>query len=278
MEESKLKAYEVPMNEIYCDNDFNCRGSIAPIDVIDLARSIDTHGLQQSIVIQPYNKMPGFKYRIVSGHRRYWAFKVNRSEKIPAVIKEGLSELDAKQLNLEENLKRKDLNILQEANAIKTFIEARWPQDMIAARLGQSRGWVQARVSLLMLPIEVQREAAAGFLTQEHVKQLATIKDPERVAEAVRNIKDAKLRGEKGIRAKVKKENPLSKKPRDRNEIFQLQEMIQDAIGNNLATRCLGWAAGEISKFDVARDLKEYCEEQGIDWEIPRYILDAVEA
>jgi ParB family chromosome partitioning protein len=222
MIESQTKIFDVPMVDIYPDESFNCRGKIVPADVIDLARSIDKIGLQQAIVIQPFDDVPGKKYRIVSGHRRFMAYRLNKAVTIPATIKEGLDEMQARLFNLEENIKRKDLNILQEALAIQHFVRAGWTQEDVSRETNQSRGWVQARFSLLRLPEEIQQEAAAGFLTQEQIKQLSTLKSKDMQYEAVKKIKDAKLRGDKGkIRAAPKKAvNPLTKKVRDKEEIF----------------------------------------------------------
>src|SRR5262245_14130389 len=105
-------AVMVPMDQIFSDDDFNCRGRIAPIDVIDLAKSIEEVGLQQPIVVQPYKHPlnPKILYRIMAGHRRFMAFRVNKSDKIPAFIREGLTDFEARLLNLTENLKRQDLN------------------------------------------------------------------------------------------------------------------------------------------------------------------------
>ncbi len=275
--ESQLKTYDIPIDDIFCDNDFNCRGPIPPIDVVDLARSIDANGLQQPITVQPWTKMPNKKYRIISGHRRFQAHRVNAAKTIPAILKEGMTELQARKLNLEENLKRKDLNILQEATALRPFWEAGWTQEMMCSELTQSRGWLQARIALLQLPPEIQQEAAAGYLTQEHIKQLASIKQKDAQFEAVKKIKSAKINNERGkIRAVPKKKNPLAKRPRDRQEGFAMMETIQDAVGNGFYTRCMAWVLGEISDFELLRDTKEFAESQGKRWEIPQSILKDV--
>ncbi len=275
--ESEIKVYEIPLADIFCDNDFNCRGPIAPVDVIDLARSISEQGLQSPIVVQPWLHAP-FKYRIVSGHRRYNAFRVNQTKTIPSIIKEGLTELGARQLNLEENLKRKDLNLLQESSALRPFMKAGWTEQDMASRFNQSRGWVQARVALLSLPEEIQQEAAAGFLSQEHVKQLKSIKSRDDQFEAVKKIKASKLAGErKKIRAAPKKQNPLAKRLRSREEIFTMMEMFMDVIGPDFYSRCMSWAAGEISDFELMRDFRDLARDKyGKDWSMPASVMRAV--
>lgn len=275
--ESELKAFEIPLDDILCDDNFNCRGAIVPRDVIDLARSIDSVGLQQPITVQPWDKVLGKKFRILSGHRRFKAFQLLDPPKltIPAIINaKPMDELQARKLNLEENLKRKDLNILQEALAIKPFQDAGWTQEGIARELLQSKGWVQARTALLRLPDDIQQVAAAGLLTQEHIKQLAAMKSKNQQYEAVKKIKDAKISGDKKkIDVVKKKRDPLAKKKREPAEIVEMIETIQKVLDYGFYTRCLAWSAGEISDFQLLRDLRDEAAKRGIKYEIPAEIL-----
>ncbi len=273
--QSDRKVFDVPLVDIYSDDDFNCRGKIIPHDVIDLARSIEEGGLDQPIMIQEWNKIEGKKYRIISGHRRFLAHIVLKKTSILAFLVTVENEFAARKKNLDENLKRKNLNLLQEAKALLPFIMAKWTEAFIAEYLGQSRGWVQARAALLTLPDDIQQEAAAGFLTQEQVKQLATLtKNPEHLYAAVRKIKAAKMNGQKGpIRAVPKKTNALKKRLRTREEIFERMEFFMDIIGPDFYSRCMAWAAGEISDFELYRDFKNVCGERGITWDIPAQAL-----
>src|SRR5690606_1891994 len=119
----------------------------------------------------------------------------NPYDVIPCMVKSGLDEVQARILNLGENLKRKDLNILQEARAISHLHEFGVPRDHVAAELGVSSGWVQTRYYLLELPEDIQEECAAGVINQAQIKQLYTLRDkPDQQFEAVKKIKDAKAR------------------------------------------------------------------------------------
>jgi hypothetical protein len=100
----------------------------------------------------------------------------------------------------------------------------------------------------LKLPKEIQDEAAAGFLTQEHVRQIASMRDKSKQFEAVKKIKTSKLLGEKRkILVTEKKSKPSTKRRRDREEIFKAMEIIRDIFGNGLTTRFGAWCAGEIT-------------------------------
>ncbi|GAG53330.1 unnamed protein product, partial [marine sediment metagenome] len=215
---SKYRVFDMDMDDIYLDNEFNCRGQIVPMDVVDLAKDIKINGLQFPIAVQPAEDVEGGlpeggKYRIVAGHRRFMAFRVNGEKKIPAMIKTGLSELRARLVNLSENLKREDLNILQEAGAVNSLRLLGMVQESIAVELGKSRTWVQIRLHLLRLPDDIQAEAAAGMLNQYQIRELFALDDNEKRYSAVRKIKDARLRGEKGVSVgKPVEDDPFKKK------------------------------------------------------------------
>lgn len=288
----------IHVDKIYPDESFNCRGIIQVFDVADLAKDIQRNKLQFPIAVQPsedlQNQLPeGKEYRIVAGHRRFKAWMVlhsswkpgelaagdlpwddangNPYEMIPCMVKTGLNEVQARILNLGENLKRKDLNILQEALAIQHLHDAGVPREHVAEELGMSSGWVQTRYQLLSLPEEIQQECATGLVNQAQIKQLYTIRnDKEKQFEAVRKIKEARMKGEKISHVGVRKKSKTTvKKERRRVELFAMIEFLAKAIGYGLHTRNLSWAAGEISTQELFDDIKDYC--QRTDRPIPHF-------
>lgn len=256
---------QIPVKEIYLDESFNCRGQggIPFIDVSELANDIKTHGLIQPITVQPAADVPGglpapYKYRVIAGHRRLRAHQVLKAESIEAYIREGLSDVDARVINLSENFNRKELNVLQEARALEALHRAGVPREQVAKRIGKSGGWVQARFYLLELPEEIQQEAAAGLIKAQHVIQIKQLGTKAEQFEAVKKLKDAKAKGERvphlGNR---KKAASHVKKPRTRDEIFDCIQVIAKNVGYGLATRALAWASGEISTIDLFADIKK---------------------
>lgn len=284
----KYQVQSVPMESILSDPNFNCRGHIAPIDVIDLAKDIAERGLDQPIVLQGFTDPtnPLIKYRVVAGHRRHMAFKVNRAQVIPAYVREDLTELQAKMLNLRENLHRQELNIKQEARALKFFLD--YKQDVTERNLfteaelcdifGQSRGWVQVRKILLDLPDDIQDEAAAGILTQDQIRMVGRIKNRKDQYELVRKIKEKKLRGEKvKLTPSVQRSSDVMKaKERKKPEIEEMLEILYNILGPGITTRALAWCAGNISTVSLYSTLQEHCEENGIPFKMPSFINNAL--
>ncbi len=252
----------IPIEQIFNDTSFNCRGHITPLDVKDLAEDIRDNGLQFPIAIQPrfdVEDIPEeYSFRIVAGHRRYVAFKILKIKEIPCMVRRGLTELQARLMNLSENLKRKELNIKQEADAVKQLRLLGLTQEDIAQKLGQSRAWVQIRLHLLRLPEQIQDEAAAGFLNQTQIRQLHALKDKDLQFDAVRKIKTAKLSGQKGLSVEKKpQENPDKTKKRSQKEIQDVMAMFISQKFFGLHLRCLAWVNGAISTRDLFNDIKE---------------------
>ena len=259
----------IPVNKIFSDPTFNCRGHIAPIDVIDLAKDIEKHGLQQPIVVQSLDNGSSYSHKLISGHRRHRAFQVLKIEEIPCIINDEISEADALILNLGENLHRRDLNILQEARALERLKLAGLSTTDVAAQLSKSSTWVLVRYKLLELPDVIQEAAAAGFITQAQISDLHTLGDMRKQIEAAKKIKSAKARGEKVPKVLKPKRDMFKRRARDPDEIEWMMSHIREGVGNNFGTRCLAWAAGNISDLELFRDIEELAIQEGVNYNIP---------
>lgn len=254
-----------PIAEIFADEDFNCRGHIVASDVLDLANDIKKSGLQVPITIQPWEFNPPYKFRCVTGYCRLLAFRINKMDKIPAFVKVGLSDLEARKMNLKENLIRKNLNVMQEAKAIAPYVNASWTEADIASEFEQSRGWVQIRKAAVSLPKEIQLEIAAGFVSQENILRLSRMKNPIDQFEFIKKLKDHKDKGEKlKIEKPERKIANFDRKPRRPAEIFPHIEYLLDLTGPSLTTRALAWAAGTISDIEFAQDVRDWCDKEGV--------------
>ncbi|MEE9548738.1 MAG: ParB/RepB/Spo0J family partition protein [Nitrosomonadaceae bacterium] len=266
---------EIELTRIYNDSKFNCRGAILPMDVVDLAKDIDANELQFPIAVQPASDVDGglpdgYDFRIVAGHRRFVAFKILKRSVIPVLIKRGYTELKARLVNLSENLKRKELNILQEARAVKRLRDFGMIQETIASTLGMSRGWVQVRFKLLDLPRDIQEIAAAGVLNQYQIRQISDLKEPNRQYEAVRRIKNARLSGERGIDVgKKPQEDPFKKKRQPKGSVQEMMNHMMKTVGYGLHTRVLAWANGEINSAELFFDIRRFAKENDIEYTVP---------
>jgi len=274
-----------PVKDIFSDHNFNCReNSVTPMDVIDLAKSIAAKGLIQPIVLRMCGEQSSdpkdYKYVVVAGYRRLQAYLVNNHPVIPAVLREGETSNSYKILNLVENLKRKNLNLLEEAKGVEDFYNSGMARDAIADAIGVSPGWVQVRCMILELEPEVQEEIAAGILTTTHIRKLYSIKDREQQLAVALQIKKARQRGDVSTRTvetildKDKKPKATSKKRRSVKEMEEMMEMLHNTFGvYGLVGRTLAWAAGHIANYEYYQDIKEEALEQGVPFQIPDFDL-----
>ena len=157
MPNDKLEVTYIPLEEIDDSPEFNCRGKIAPIDVLELAKDITARGLIQPVGVMELDNAQrassGKSYRLLAGFRRFMAHKVNEAKEIACIISDIDNEIDALTYNLAENIQRKDLDILQEAMAIKRLRDLGVPETDAGIKTGMSRGWIQVR---FMWAIELQ--------------------------------------------------------------------------------------------------------------------------
>ena len=118
-----------------------------------LAESIRIHGVIQPLLVRP---AAGGTYQLVAGERRWRAARMAGLTEVPAVIKE-LSEQEAMELALIENLQREDLNPIEEALGYQELMDAYgFTQEQVAKRVGKSRSAVANALRLISLPEEIR--------------------------------------------------------------------------------------------------------------------------
>lgn len=110
-------------------------------DIVSLQLSVEQKGLQYPIIVQP----EGEDFILLAGGRRLQAFKNLQRSVIPAIFKENLNEIDRQELELEENLVRKNLNYLEEAMAIAKLDRLKREKygSSLPGRFSPRGGWTQ---------------------------------------------------------------------------------------------------------------------------------------
>jgi len=141
---------------------------------------------------------------------------------------------------------------------------------LVAEQLDVSTSWVQVRFNLLDLPEVIQEEAAAGVLNQYQIKELFSLDNENEQYEAVKTIKNARLRGEKGISVgKAPERDPFKKKRQPKNIVQEMIGHLGSNIGYGLHTRVLAWANGEINTAELYFDIRKYAEDHNLEYSIP---------
>lgn len=176
------KAVTLPIGEIEPNRE-QPRKAFDDAALAELSASIAQHGVLQPLLVRP---MSGGGYQIVAGERRYRASRMAGLTELPAVIRE-LSDKEAAQLALIENLQREDLNPMEEALGFQKLMEGYGlTQEETAHIVNKSRPAVANALRLLNLPEEVTAMVADGTLSAGHARAILSFA-PELQVETAKN-------------------------------------------------------------------------------------------
>lgn len=155
-----------------------------------LADSIREHGVLQPLLVRP---LPSGSYQIVAGERRWRAARMLALDEVPVVIRE-MTELEAAQIALIENLQRENLNPIEEALGFRRLQDDfGMKQENIAKTVGRSRSSVANTMRLLRLPEEVQEMLIDGSLSAGHARALLGFPDEDAMIAAAHKAADGLL-------------------------------------------------------------------------------------
>ncbi len=151
----------------------------------ELADSIRQHGVITPVLVRP---MTDGSYQLVAGERRWRAARMAGLSELPALIKE-LSDSEAMELALVENLQREDLDPVEEAEGYRVLMETYGlTQEQVAERVNKSRPAVANAVRLLSLPKEVRMMVSQGTLSSGHARALLAVEDKARMKQLAGEI------------------------------------------------------------------------------------------
>jgi ParB family transcriptional regulator, chromosome partitioning protein len=161
----------------------NPRRAFGDIELIELADSIRQKGLLQPIIARPDRERGGFE--IVAGERRWRAAQKAAVHTVPVIVRE-LSDQEAAEFALIENVQRTDLNPIEEATGYSELIEKfGYTQEQVAEVIGKSRSHLANTLRLLRLPASVQGLLQDGHLTSGHARALIGRDDAETLARRI---------------------------------------------------------------------------------------------
>jgi len=211
------------------------RVDFEPHALQELADSIKTHGVLQPLLVRAKPGVEG-KFQIIAGERRWRASQKALLHEVPVIVKE-MSDADAVEVALIENLQRADLNAIEEALGYQRLMnEFGHTQEKMATQLGKSRSHVANMVRLLNLPEGVQDFVRDGRLSAGHARALVTAKDPEYLASmavghgwSVRET-EKQAAAEAGRPAKGKAKSSSGAEPKDVDTVA-LEKEMSDLLG-----------------------------------------------
>ncbi|AKI98790.1 ParB family chromosome partitioning protein [Archangium gephyra] len=227
----------------------------------ELTESIKAQGVLMPVLV----RKDGDGYKIIAGERRWRASQLAGLHEIPAIVRE-VTELEAFELALVENLQRADLNPMEEAEGYHRLVEEfGLTQDQVAQRVGKERSTVANALRLLGLPPEVKNMVAEGNLSAGHARALLGVPRIPEMNELAQQVAARKLSvrdTEKLVQqAKGGKAKDSGKPAKVSPQVKALTEELQRILGTKvrLVEKSSGKGTIEVDYFsydDLDRILK----------------------
>ncbi len=178
-----------------------------------LAMSISEHGVIQPIIVR---SLPGGGYQIIAGERRWRAAKMAGLSEVPVVVRDDITEEQAMQITLIENLQRENLNPIEEAQGYKELIERYdMTQDSLSRAIGKARSSIANSLGLLSLPEGVKMLLQQGKLSAGHCRALKQIKDTAVMTELAHKAAEGELTV-RAVEAIARRESKNAEEPAEK--------------------------------------------------------------
>ena len=216
--------------------------------LLELSESIKQHGILQPLLVQDKKDY----FEIIAGERRWRAAKMAGVKEIPVIIKK-LSDREAVEISLIENIQREDLNPIEEALAFKRLLtEFHLKQDEVAERVSKSRTSVTNSIRLLKLDERVQQMVVDDMISTGHARALLSIEEHEKQYSLAQQIFDAKLSVRETEKLVKKIQNQKQEQPKQQEEnnmsLFyeDMEQKLKSIIGTKVAIHYKGKDKGKI--------------------------------
>lgn len=184
-----IRTNTLPISEIVPNRE-QPRKTFDEAALAELAQSIEQHGILQPLLVRP---LPSGNYQLVAGERRWRAAMMCKLTEVPVVIKE-LTDNEAMELAIIENLQREDLNPIEEAEGLQALADkCGYTQEEIANAVGKSRPAIANSLRLLRLPEEVREMTKDGTISAGHARALLAFDSPALILEVAEQIVSRKL-------------------------------------------------------------------------------------
>lgn len=214
----------------------------------ELSDSIKEKGVIEPLIV----RRAAVGYELIAGERRWRASRMAGLAEVPVVVVEASDE-ESLELAIIENIQRRDLNAIEEADSYRSLMGFGLSQEEVAKKVGKDRATVANYIRLLKLPHEVREEIVRGSITMGHARALLSIEGHARQSELCRQIitKGLSVREAEVLASGEKKEKAV--KPRASDSVKSpLEDELRTIFGTKVALKeRKGKGSIEISYFSA---------------------------
>ena len=198
----------------------------------ELSDSISMHGVIQPLLVRP---LSDGGYQLIAGERRWRASRMAGLTQVPVVVRE-MTDMEAMELALIENLQREDLNPIEEAEGYKLLMDTySFTQEQAAEKVGKSRPAVANALRLLVLPQEVLDMVKQGIISSGHARTLIPLSDEKLIIKLAEEISQKELsvrETERIVKTLMKPKTEIVKKKSKRDPYYDECEIaIREELG-----------------------------------------------
>lgn len=216
---------------------YQARREFRDAELQELSTSIREIGILQPILVRRIEGQDTLE--IIAGERRWRAARLAGLSEVPITFR-ILSDDQACEAGLIENIQRDDLNALEEAEGYKRFMdEFSYTQDQLAKKLGKSRSYIANTLRLLNLSDSIKARLRSGQLSAGHARSLLNAENPEALAEEIvankLNVREVEKRVKKKTETK-KQELPQAKD----SDLTVLEQQVSEILSTKTEIDLVG--------------------------------------
>jgi len=170
----------LPIEQIF-PNKVQPRRSFDKVKLEELAQSILSNGIIQPVIV----RTKGSDYELIAGERRWRAAQIAKIHSVPAVVK-NLTDKQAAEYAIVENIQREDLNSVEEARSYKNLMNIyNYTQEEVGTALGKSRSYIANMLRVLSLPESIINLLESSKISVGHARALIGLEDPLAIAKDI---------------------------------------------------------------------------------------------
>ena len=238
-----LTVARLPIEKIQA-NKQNPRSVFSEDELVDLANSIKEKGIVQPIIVRELNNAES--YEVIAGERRWRAAQIAQLDNVPAIIK-NLSDVDALEIAIIENVQRSNLSPIDEATGYQRLIDIyNYTQEDLAQVIGKSRSYIANILRLNNLPAKVKDYLSSGQLTIGHARALISAENAESLADLI-ILKELSVRQtEELVKNPVSAQKKTKNSSRKDKNITELEKFMTDMTGLRVEIRSKDLKSGKV--------------------------------